>query len=167
VPQLRIDKNRMRQVLVNIVGNAIKFTPDGGRIEISFERRGTGSPLLSRHSLPDGEYLEIVIKDSGIGVDADELARIFEKFYEVGEIDKHATSKFGFLGRGVGLGLPIARGIVEAHGGRLWAESKGYDPERCPGSSFHILLPVTVGNLGWDQVTPSAGAGEPARHKVD
>ena len=163
VPQLRIDKSRIRQVLVNIIGNAIKFTPDGGRIEVSFNTRGPGSPLLKRHGLPEGEYLEIVVKDSGIGIDADELARIFEKFYEVGEIDKHATSKFGFLGRGVGLGLPIARGIVEAHGGRLWAESRGYDPDRCPGSSFHILLPVFDGKKVWDEEASPAGAAVTAR----
>lgn len=145
LPDVMADRNRMQQVLLNLVGNAIKFTPDGGRIWIDFSRF---------EAMPDGRfkdmsgsigkisYIDISVKDSGIGLEREELDRIFEKFYEVGEIDKHATSKYAFLGRGVGLGLPIARGIVEAHGGRLWAESPGFDPEKCPGSTFHIALPV-------------------------
>ena len=140
LPQVAIDRKRMRQVLVNIIGNAIKFTPDGGRITVSFKKL-KGDPAFTKGPL---NYLDIVIKDSGIGLDKEELDRIFEKFYEVGEIDKHSTSKYAYLGRGVGLGLPIARGIVEAHGGTLWAESSGYDAANCPGSSFHIVLPVSV-----------------------
>jgi signal transduction histidine kinase len=150
LPDVMVDRSRMRQVLLNLVGNAIKFTPDGGLIWIDFSRF---------EALPDGRFkdisdslgktsfIDITIKDSGIGLEREELDRIFEKFYEVGEIDKHATSKYAFLGRGVGLGLPIARGIVEAHGGRLWAESPGFDPEKCPGSTFHIALPVKEGKV--------------------
>ncbi len=140
LPQVAIDRKRMRQVLVNIIGNAIKFTPDGGGITVSF-KRFKGDRVLKKGP---SSYLDIVIKDSGIGLDKEELDRIFEKFYEVGEIDKHSTSKYAYLGRGVGLGLPIARGIVEAHGGTLWAESSGFDAVNCPGSSFHIVLPVSV-----------------------
>ncbi|HLB25687.1 MAG TPA: ATP-binding protein, partial [Nitrospirota bacterium] len=142
LPEVPIDRKRMHQVLVNILGNAIKFTPDGGRIEVGFRQYDDDCTVMEAYG--ERGYLDMVVHDSGIGLDADELERIFEKFYEVGEIDKHATSKYGFLGRGVGLGLPIARGIVEAHGGKLWAESEGYDPEKCPGSSFHIMLPVRV-----------------------
>ena len=142
VPEIPVDTKRIRQVLVNIIGNAIKFTPDGGRIEITPKYHAAGSEYVMLHSGMDGDYVDIVVKDGGIGIDKDETDRIFEKFYEVGDIGKHATSKFRFLGRGVGLGLPIARGIVEAHGGRLWVESEGYDPLKLPGSSFHILLPV-------------------------
>jgi signal transduction histidine kinase len=140
LPQVAIDRKRMRQVLVNIIGNAIKFTPDGGKITVSF-KKFKSDRMLTKGPL---NYLDIVIKDSGIGLDKEELDRIFEKFYEVGEIDKHSTSKYAYLGRGVGLGLPIARGIVEAHGGTLWAESSGYDAVNCPGSSFHIVLPINV-----------------------
>jgi signal transduction histidine kinase/CheY-like chemotaxis protein/HAMP domain-containing protein len=160
LPQVAIDRKRMRQVLVNIIGNAIKFTPDGGKITVSFkrfktERTPAKGPL---------NYLDIVIKDSGIGLDKEELGRIFEKFYEVGEIDKHSTSKYAYLGRGVGLGLPIARGIVEAHGGTLWAESSGYDADNCPGSSFHIVLPVSVqtGELATMGLVAETAEGRPA-----
>lgn len=145
LPDVMVDRNRMQQVLLNLVGNAIKFTPDGGRIWIDFSR--FEAPSEDRFmDMPDSagkiSYIDITVKDSGIGLEREELDRIFEKFYEVGEIDKHATSKYAFLGRGVGLGLPIARGIVEAHGGKLWAESPGFDPVKCPGSTFHIALPV-------------------------
>ncbi|MBI5191665.1 MAG: response regulator [Nitrospirae bacterium] len=142
IPKVYIDRRRLHQVLLNIVGNAIKFTPDGGKIYITPTFHVKGSEFARRFGRSETDYLDLVIKDGGIGVDREEAERIFEKFYEVGEIDKHATSKYRFLGRGVGLGLPIARGIMEAHGGRLWVESEGYDPLRCPGSAFHVLLPV-------------------------
>ena len=70
------------------------------------------------------------------------LVFFFKKFYRVGEIELHSTSKTSFKGGGPGLGLVIAKGIIEAHAGRVWAESPGYDPERCPGSNFHIVLPI-------------------------
>ncbi len=144
LPPVAIDRKRIHQVLINIIGNAIKFTPDGGRIAVSFRKFKEERAFPGATVRGDSDYLDIVVSDGGIGLDKDELDRIFEKFYEVGEIDKHATSKYAFLGRGVGLGLPIARGIVEAHGGRLWAESPGYDAVHCPGSTFHIVLPVSV-----------------------
>lgn len=141
-PEIYIDTKRLHQVLLNIIGNAIKFTPDGGRIEITPRLYDRGSDFVKAHGRAITDYLDIEVKDSGIGLDKEEADRIFEKFYEVGEIEKHSTSKYRFLGRGVGLGLPIARGIIEAHGGRLWVDSPGYNPDICPGSSFHIFLPV-------------------------
>jgi len=150
MPEVALDKKRMRQVVNNIIGNAVKFTPDGGRIEITARLYLAGDEYARAHGAAVGEYMEVVVKDSGIGIDKEEADRIFEKFYEVGDIEKHTTSKYRFLGRGVGLGLPIARGIVEAHGGRLWVESSGYDPARCPGSAFHVMLPIfkTAGDRG-------------------
>lgn len=67
---------------------------------------------------------------------------IFEKFYRVGPVAHHSTGKTKFKGGGPGLGLTLARGIVEAHGGRIWVESPGYDETACPGSQFFIILPV-------------------------
>jgi signal transduction histidine kinase len=68
---------------------------------------------------------------------------IFEKFYQTGQIALHSTGKTKFKGGGPGLGLAVARGIVQAHRGRVWAESERYDEEACPGSHFHVLLPLS------------------------
>jgi signal transduction histidine kinase len=99
--------------------------------------------LSSSASEKTGErFIEIVIADTGIGIASDDLERIFEKFYRVGNVLLHSTGDTKFKGAGPGLGLTIARGIVEAHGGRIWAESPGHDEEHCPGSKFHVLLPI-------------------------
>jgi signal transduction histidine kinase len=86
-----------------------------------------------------------VVSDSGAGVDPDFQEIIFSKFHQGGELDKHSTSKTGFKGSGAGLGLALSRGIVEAHGGRIWVESPGHDEARLPGSRFHVLLPAGEG----------------------
>jgi signal transduction histidine kinase len=118
-------------VFSNLINNAIKFTPDGGRIEI-WGRLVPGAVGM----------VEIVIADSGIGIDPADLEMIFEKFYRVDSADLHSTGSVKFKGAGPGLGLPIAKGVIEGHGGRIWAESEGHDEEACPGSRFHILLPL-------------------------
>jgi signal transduction histidine kinase len=136
VEVMYFDASRMYQVFTNIIGNAIKFTPDGGCIAIDVQ-------ILAE---PDtaGEFVEIVVSDTGIGISAEDLPHIFRKFYRVGDVELHSTSKTAFRGGGPGLGLAIAKGIVEAHGGRIWAESAGFDELRCPGSVFRIMLPIHV-----------------------
>ena len=86
--------------------------------------------------------MEIAIHDTGIGIDKDEQLQVFEKFYESGNIEEHSSGKVAFKARGAGLGLSIARGVVEMHGGEIWVESSGHDPQNCPGSTFFILLPL-------------------------
>jgi signal transduction histidine kinase len=86
--------------------------------------------------------VEIVVRDAGIGIDAADQELVFEKFYRVGSADLHSTGSVKFKGAGPGLGLAIAKGVIEAHGGRIWVESKGHDEEGCPGSCFHVLLPL-------------------------
>ncbi|HSH04391.1 MAG TPA: ATP-binding protein, partial [Anaerolineae bacterium] len=81
--------------------------------------------------------------DNGIGIAPEVIELIFTKFYQTGEVATHSSSSTQFKGGGPGLGLALARGIVEAHNGRLWAESPGHDEETCPGSDFHIVLPIT------------------------
>jgi signal transduction histidine kinase len=122
------DGERIYQAISNVVSNAIKYTPDGGRINID------GRQL--------NEFIEIVIIDNGIGIDPLDQIKIFDKFQAVGEVDLHSSGKLKFKGGGPGLGLPISKGIIEAHGGRIWVESNGYDEITCPGSTFHILLPI-------------------------
>ena len=108
--------------------NAIKYTPDGGKIS------------LDGRKLPG--FIEVVIRDTGIGIDPEDQSIIFEKFTRLGNISLHSSGKTKFKGGGPGLGLHIAKGIIEAHGGAIWVESPGYDEETFPGSTFHILLPM-------------------------
>jgi signal transduction histidine kinase len=134
LPYVEADALRLHQMFGNIIGNAIKYTPDGGSVEISARL------LEAHHEQP--VIAEVVVSDTGVGIDLEEQERIFDKFYRVESPDLHSSSKTRFMGAGPGLGLAIARGIVEAHGGRIWVESSGYDPVHCPGSQFHVLLPV-------------------------
>ncbi|MCS7286801.1 MAG: beta-phosphoglucomutase family hydrolase [Anaerolineae bacterium] len=131
LPLVEGDPQRLRQVFYNLLSNAIKYTPDGGSITV------TGQLIRG-----ETDFVHITVKDTGIGIPPDKLERIFDKFYRVEDFKHHSTSKTDFKGAGPGLGLTIARGIVEAHGGKIWAESPGYDEKRLPGSSFHVLLPV-------------------------
>ncbi len=140
LPPIHGDMKRLCQALGNIVGNCIKYTPDGGRIAIC----GQHLPRNEDKGLTS-DYVEITISDSGIGIDAEDQELIFEKFYRVGSVDLHSTGSTKFKGAGPGLGLPIARGIIVAHGGRVWVESPGHDEIRYPGSTFHILLPAMPG----------------------
>lgn len=111
------DHVRVRQVLINLVGNSIKFTEQGG-VTISAERRG--------------ENMLICVADTGVGIPADKLESVFEAFSQV---DNSTTRKAG----GTGLGLPISRRLIELHGGRLWAESTGLPGD---GARFFIELPI-------------------------
>jgi signal transduction histidine kinase len=122
------DSERLFQAISNVLSNAIKFTPDGGRIEIDGRK------------LPG--FTEIIISDNGIGIDPEDHTRIFEKFGRLGDASFHSSGKTKYKGGGPGLGLPISKGIIEAHGGTIWVESDGYDEERFPGTKFHILIPV-------------------------
>ncbi len=152
IPLIKGDTLRLVQLLTNIFGNAIKFTPDGGKITIS---TGVQYLLRSRQLIISSQpqplvnigkerhvYVELIISDTGIGIDRDDQLRIFEKFYEVGNIEEHSSGKIAFKAKGAGLGLAIAKGIVEMHGGEIWVESKGYNAVTYPGSTFHILFPL-------------------------
>ncbi|HNT74304.1 MAG TPA: GAF domain-containing protein [Anaerolineae bacterium] len=133
LPEIEADYEALSKLFDHLICNAIKYTPDGGHIAI------TGRLL----SDPAGEdHIEIVISDSGIGIAREVQELIFTKFYTTGDSAAHSTGRTKFKGGGPGLGLAIAKGIVEAHGGRIWVESPGYDEAACPGSQFHVVLPV-------------------------
>ena len=140
LPSVTADAKRLQQVFSHLIQNAIKYTPDGGVIYI------TGR-LLGEGMSPQDQSIEIVVSDTGIGIAPEDLDRIFEKFYRVGDVLLHSTGKTKFKGAGPGLGLTIARGIIEAHGGRIWAESAGHDEKACLGSQFHIVMPVQLRHL--------------------
>lgn len=135
LPEIEADRDALRKVFSNLVVNAIKYTPDGGTITISGRAVASGEK-----DLPEG--IKVVVSDTGIGIDPQSQELIFTKFYQTGELALHSTSKTQFKGGGPGLGLAIARGIIEAHGGKLWVESPGCDEETCPGSKFYVFLPL-------------------------
>ena len=122
------DPERLIQLFRNLLTNAIKFTPDNGKINV------TGRKLSG--------FVEVIISDTGIGIDLEDQLIIFDKFSRVGNVALHSSGKTKFKGGGPGLGLPIAKGIAEAHGGSIWVESPGYSETNFPGTTFHVLLPL-------------------------
>jgi signal transduction histidine kinase len=116
LPLVNADPGRLGQVFDNLLGNAIKFSPEGGVISVRVFR--------------DGNFIRTDVKDQGIGIPADKLDRIFDRFYQV---DGSTTRRFG----GTGLGLAIAKSIIEAHGGQVTVTS-----ELHVGSTFSFLLPI-------------------------
>ena len=118
LPPVLGDEDRLIQVLVNIVGNALKYTSEGGQVEISARRQ-------------DRMVILLAVKDSGLGISAEHLPHVFTRFYRV---DKSRARASG----GSGIGLTIARSIVEAHGGKIWVESEGEGR----GSIFFFTIPA-------------------------
>jgi signal transduction histidine kinase len=136
LPAIEADLEALRKVFYHLVINGIKYTPDGGRITI------TGEFVPAADSRLETDSIEVVVSDTGIGIDPAFQELIFTKFYQTGRVALHSTGKTKYKGGGPGLGLTIARGIVEAHQGQLWVISPGYDEQNCPGSHFHVLLPL-------------------------
>lgn len=148
--QLRGDRDHLGKALQRLLENAIKFTPPDGRITLSCQLRTRQQIIAQQERLqpfrnqffqqelaPD--YLQLTVSDTGIGIDPEEQLRIFDKFYEIGDIDSHFTSRTRFGGKGVGLGLALVKGMIEAHNGLVWVDSPGTDNG---GSDFHLLLPL-------------------------
>lgn len=137
LPSIKADPNILRKMFYHLIVNAVKFTPNKGTVTL------TGRNVAANNrDLPEGG-VEIIVTDTGVGIDKAYQEIIFTKFYQPGELlNRHSTGKTKFKGSGVGLGLALSRGIVEAHGGKIWVESEGYDEDKCPGSSFHVVLPL-------------------------
>ena len=133
LPAMKVDPELLQKALNNVVVNAIKFTPDGGTVSLHAE-------IVKDERL--GSCLDIRVQDTGIGIDPENLDIIFEKLYQLGKVELHSSGRTTFKGGGPGLGLAIAAGIVKAHGGKIWAESPGYDEEKLPGSTFVVRLPL-------------------------
>jgi PAS domain S-box-containing protein len=117
LPVVHVDPERIGQVLSNLIGNAIKATSPGGRITVSASH--------------EGDVLQVSVADTGYGISAEQLPHVFDRFWQAG----HSSIR----SRGAGLGLPIAEGIVKAHGGRMWATSVAGK-----GSTFYFTLPVSA-----------------------
>ena len=133
LPTIPADTELLHKVFYHVIMNAIKYTPDGGKITIN------GKTIKKSSSSPE---VEIAVRDTGIGIAKKNQEVVFEKFYQTGEVLMHSSGKTKFKGGGPGLGLAIARGIVNAHGGRIWLESPGYNEETRPGTTVYVRLPV-------------------------
>lgn len=135
LPSIKADLERLVQAFRNIIINAIKYTPDSGSIEI----RGR---VICEDDQGNPVELEIAVADTGVGIDPDHQELIFEKFFRGVDPSLHSTGTTKFMGAGPGLGLTIARGVIEGHGGRIYCESEGFDMENFPGSTFYVILPI-------------------------
>ena len=136
LPLLKADPNILHKVFYHLVVNAIKFTPNNGKITVTGQALAAGSK-----DVPNGG-VQITVQDTGVGIAPEFRELIFTKFYQPGDLGKHSTSKTRFQGSGAGLGLALSKGIIEAHCGRIWVESPGHDEVHLPGSKFHFLLPL-------------------------
>ncbi len=137
-PEIHGDPTLIQKALYQLVVNAIKYTPDGGKVTVH-----TCGSMIDEE-IPG---VEIAVKDTGIGLDAEHHELVFEKFYQVGSVAIHSSGKTTFKGGGPGLGLAIVRGVARAHSGKVWVESAGHDETTFPGSTFHLQLPVNPPKL--------------------
>jgi signal transduction histidine kinase len=127
LPPAYLDRDKIKQVLVNLVTNAIKYSPRGGEVILSVRDHPT---LPDDH--PEGQFLLVSVKDNGIGIPQEDISRIWERFYRV---DNSNTRRIG----GTGLGLSITKALVELHGGRIWVESTVGK-----GSTFYFTVPIAT-----------------------
>jgi signal transduction histidine kinase len=134
LPRLHADPDALEKILTNLLGNALKFTDPGGRIELRAEAEGDG--------------VHLTVADTGIGLPADQLERIFDRFAQV---DTSATRRH----EGTGIGLSLCKELVELHGGRIWAESPG--PGQ--GTLVHVLLPAGVADAPAEEAILAAEDG--------
>ncbi len=136
LPQAYGDSDKLEQIFINLLDNAAKFTPEGGHIYVSARLVCSEVETKIDHGLRtennglDRELIEVSVADTGIGISPDELEKVFDRFHRV---EKSLTREI----HGTGLGLPIVKGLVEAHGGKIWIES-----EAGKGSKFTFTLPV-------------------------
>ncbi len=138
LPEIQGDPELLQKVFLHLITNAIKYTPDGGKITVA------GSLATLDDQVPG---VEIVISDTGIGINMEDQELVFEKFYQTGKIDFHSSGQTEFKAGGPGLGLAIARGVILAHAGKIWVESLRNDDQKLPGSKFHVQLPLESRSL--------------------
>jgi signal transduction histidine kinase len=122
---IRADERKLKQIMYNLMSNAVKFTPDGGKVCLSAEL------VEYKNANAGGRSVAISVSDNGIGIQEGSLERIFQPFVQ---LDSSTNRKY----QGTGLGLSLTRSLVELHGGKIWAESEGEGK----GSTFRVLIPA-------------------------
>jgi signal transduction histidine kinase len=125
---MRADWELLELAVRSLLSNAIKFTPDGGTITFK--------------AAVEGDKVRFSVKDTGIGIARETQKTLFERFHTNNDVQLHSTSKTAFRGGGIGLGLAVCKGIIQAHGGEITCFSEGYDPQRLPGSEFTVVMPL-------------------------
>jgi signal transduction histidine kinase len=141
LPTIRADPVRFKEILCNLLSNAIKFTPDAGRITVTAQRGSRGEALGSSesspldptpHTLQSAEFVELAVRDTGVGITAEDLPKLFQPFTQ---LEPYLTGQH----QGTGLGLALTKRLVELHGGQIFATSDGEGR----GSTFTVRLPVS------------------------
>lgn len=137
------DWELLELTMSNLISNAIKYTPDGGTITLKGVKDNASG------------MFQFTITDTGIGIRQEDQAGLFERFSALHDSQLHSTSKTAFRGGGIGLGLAICKGVIEAHGGKIWVDSPGHDPANPPGSTFHVQIPLTAALPGQKPAAPT------------
>ena len=148
LPPVWIDPEAGRDLLLELLQNAARATPDGGtvRVRAAAEERD-GRPGV-----------RITVEDTGVGLpEGPGAERCFERFVVLSDVMGHHSGEFEFGAAGLGLGLPMVRGVARAHGGEAWAEGRGQDPQGLPGAAVHVWIPAAPA-AGPDAPAPEAGA---------
>ncbi len=128
--KMRADWELLELAFRNLLSNAIKFTPDGGTITL--------------RANVDDDKVRVTIRDTGVGIARETQKTLFERFHTHNDVQLHSTRKTAFRGGGIGLGLAVCKGIVQAHGGEIFCQSEGYDPQGLPGCEFTLVLPLVT-----------------------
>lgn len=133
LPPVLGDEHQLYKVFYHLIENAIRYTPNKGRITVKAAHH-----VIIDHGIKRGE-LQISVKDTGVGIDRSVQTQIFDKFYKNKPSIVAGKQDTGGV---AGLGLAIARKVVDAHGGKIWVESAGHDEKKLPGSTFYVVLPT-------------------------
>ena len=136
VPMIEADKNALMRVLTNLIHNAVKFTSERGKIRVEAKKAG--------------KLVQVSVSDNGIGIAKEEVPKLFQKFYQV----RSAVSEEF---KGTGLGLSICKGLIEAHGGKIWVES-----ELGKGATFCFTIPIKQEKRVEPAAAARTGTGKPA-----
>jgi signal transduction histidine kinase len=131
---IHADERKLKQIMYNLLSNAVKFTPDGGQLTVSASSCAPNGESFSADAYENSQWIKIGVKDSGIGLQPEDIDHIFKPFEQV---ENSTSRRF----QGTGLGLSLTKNLVELHGGKIWAESHGDNQ----GSTFYFILPADRG----------------------